>query len=520
MKKTILGVSLLILITSLLSFFGLKYYLNRTVLLKEVTLEAGIDKLKISDFYKNKKYNLTAKFATNIKEIILNVVGDYEIFIIENKKTHAVKLHLVDTTKPNVVFKDIVKDKNYKINAEDFIEKVYDLSPIKYEIDNIPELNEYKDYYVDVKVIDKYNNTTSKKCKMTITFIKPEIVYELGDNLTKEDILFDISYANHISDEEINKIKNAVPGLYELNINVNNAIYTAKIKVQDTKAPNLNLKEVKLYLGETIKGKEAFIDSVSDASGEVITNLKTNYDLKKEGIQNITIEAIDKYGNKVEKTTTLTIIKDNEGPEFSGLKEITVKKNTIIDYESGVSAYDKKDGKVPFSFNANNVNINRQGTYYVTYTSKDNSGNITSKKRKIIIEHDNNDLNELINTYFEKAGNNYESARLYVQQSIKYNSNWGGEDPVWYGLTTFTGNCYVHALTYKAFLDKLGYENQLIWTTDKTHYWNLIKINGVWKHSDSTPGTKHTMISAENDETRYAHLQGRNWDRTLWPEAL
>ena len=84
-----------------------------------------------------------------------------------------------------------------------------------------------------------------------------------------------------------------------------------------------------------------------------------------------------------------------------------------------------------------------------------------------------------INTYFEKAGNDYESARLYVQQTIKYNSNWGGEDPVWYGLTTFTGNCYVHALIYKTFLDKLGYENQLIWTTDQTHYWNLIKINGV-----------------------------------------
>ena len=520
MKKVIIKVSLLILFTLLISFLGIKYYLSRTVLLKEVTLEAGISKLKMADFYKNRKYNLTAKFVTDISSIDLNKVNDYDIYIIENNKSHVVKLHLVDTTKPKVIFKDLIKNKDYIINAEDFIEKVDDISSLRYEIDSIPTLDKYKDYEIDVKVIDKYNNITSKKCKLTIAFIKSEIIYEIGDNLSKEDLLYDNDYAKYILDSDLKRIKESDPGIYELNTKVDDKIYTTKIIVQDTKAPTLKLKEVKIYLGDTIKGKEEFIDSVYDASGEVITNLKSNYDLKKEGSQNIIIEAIDKNGNKVEKSTTLNIIKDNDGPVFSGLKELTVKKKTAINYESGVSAYDKKDGKVAFSFNASNVDVNSQGTYYVTYTAKDKSGNTTTKKRKIIIEHDKNDLNNLIDKYFKNAGNTYETARLYVQKNIKYNSNWGGDDPVWYGLTTFTGNCYVHALTYKAFLDKLGYENKLIWTTDKTHYWNLVKINGVWKHSDSTPGTKHTMISAENDETRYANLQGRDWDRSKWPEAL
>ena len=59
----------------------------------------------------------------------------------------------------------------------------------------------------------------------------------------------------------------------------------------------------------------------------------------------------------------------------------------------------------------------------------------------------------------------------------------------------------------------------LIWTTDKTHYWNLIKLNGVWRHTDSTPGNKHSMIENETDAVRYEHLQERDWDRSKWPAA-
>jgi transglutaminase-like putative cysteine protease len=108
--------------------------------------------------------------------------------------------------------------------------------------------------------------------------------------------------------------------------------------------------------------------------------------------------------------------------------------------------------------------------------------------------------------------------RNWVRNNIGYNSNWGGDDPVWYGLKNRTGNCYVHAKCLDALLKAHGYETQLIWVTDKSHYWNLVKIDGQWKHLDSTPGSRHSKYyQPMNDEQRYSCLQGRDWDRTQWP---
>ena len=82
-----------------------------------------------------------------------------------------------------------------------------------------------------------------------------------------------------------------------------------------------------------------------------------------------------------------------------------------------------------------------------------------------------------------------------------------------------SGNCYVHALCFQALLREKGYETMLIWTTDKTHYWNLVKINGSWKHMDSTPDRNHRKISIMNDEQRLSTLSGRTWDRSAFPSA-
>ena len=52
---------------------------------------------------------------------------------------------------------------------------------------------------------------------------------------------------------------------------------------------------------------------------------------------------------------------------------------------------------------------------------------------------------------------------------------------------------------------------------DKTHYWNLVYLNGKWVHMDSTPGVRHERYSIMNDELRYETLSGRDWDRNQWP---
>ena len=71
----------------------------------------------------------------------------------------------------------------------------------------------------------------------------------------------------------------------------------------------------------------------------------------------------------------------------------------------------------------------------------------------------------------------------------------------------------------QALLKEKGYATQLIWVTDKSHYWNLVKIGGVWRHMDATPDSNHRKISIMTDEQRLSTLKGRDWDHSAWPAA-
>ena len=48
-----------------------------------------------------------------------------------------------DTTAPQVTFKDITKSLNYKIDVNDFIAEKSDLSEMKVELIEAPEITEY-----------------------------------------------------------------------------------------------------------------------------------------------------------------------------------------------------------------------------------------------------------------------------------------------------------------------------------------------------------------------------------------
>lgn len=512
--KTILGIlSVLIVISAILffSFFGLK---------KETTMEIGTKNIELKDFYKHEFVFAGSKLKTDMKKINFNKVGKHQILIDTLFGEKKVTLNLVDTTPPKVKFQDVVQSLDYQINPEDFIVSKEDLSKMTVELKEKIEIKDYKDYKVTILVKDQYNNITEKECNLKISLIKPNLQVELGNPLTKQDLLYEPEkYGDLIKQEEIDKINNSGIGDYEIKIRYGNNEFTSKIKVQDTKGPDLELQDITIYDDQTVNGKEAFIKSVHDASSEVTTTLKTEIDYTKIGTQTITIEAIDKYNNVTTKTANLTIRKDTEAPNLYGLNALTVNKYTNVDLYKGVSAWDEHDGNVSVQIQTNGFTTSKYGTYYVTYTATDKVGNTVSKKRKIIVNHDQEDTNQKIREVASTLSGNYEEIRRWVHNNIRYNSNYGNPDPIWYGLTNKAGNCVVHAEIYKALLEQKGYEVMLIWTTDKSHYWNLVKINGVWRHSDSTPTDRHNMISAATDAERLAHLQGRDWDHSKWPKA-
>lgn len=513
----IILICLIILIIAVISFFVYKMLSRK---FKDVTLELGIEELKVQDFVTDESFAKDAKFLTDISTIDLKQVGTYEIELQYKDEKQKVKLTISDTTAPTVEFQDLEKYIDYQINPEDFIKSKSDLSEMTVSLASPVQISDYGTYDVTVNVKDKYDNLTSKTCKLDITWVKENYVLEYGTTLTKDMLLYNPEKdSNTISDEDMNTINSSVPGEYDIKSSLDGKEKNIHIIIQDTTPPTLELKEVTIYDDESVDTKDPFIVSAEDASGEVTTTLKTQIDNSIVGTQDVVIEAVDKYGNKTEQTTKLNRIKDTEGPVFSGVSNLSVSKNASIDYYSGVTARDAKEGKKDFTVNSSSVDTSKAGTYYAVYTSSDSKGNTTTYKRKVTVKHDSTDVASLVKEISAQCGNGVEEIRDFVRKKITYGHSYGDGDPVWYGFTNWTGNCYVHALCFQALLRDKGYETQLIWTTDKSHYWNIVKINGSWKHMDSTPDRNHRKISIMNDEQRLSTLSGRTWDRSAWPTA-
>ena len=345
---------------------------------------------------------------------------------------------------------------------------------------------------------------------------------ELGEtNVTLENFLKnseDIENSKLFTDLEtitFDKI-----GKYPIELSYNDKKETVNLNIVDTTKPELKLKAITIYNDEKMPTKDDFIESVSDLSHSITTALETAIDSTLIGDQEIVISATDESGNKREEKTILTIKKDETKPVFKGLTNLTVDKNGKVDYEKGVSVTDDRDGTLKFTYDASAVDLAKSGTYFVTYTATDSSGNVATSKRKITVASDKLDTNSLVQKVADSLSSDPEKLRDYCRNNIKYSHNDGGNDPVYYGLTKHNGDCYVHAMCFKSLLDAKGIENQLIWVTDKSHYWNLVFYNGGWWHLDSTPSGNHSKVFL-SDAQKLADtgVHGKTWDTSAWPAS-
>lgn len=512
----ILGIIILICIAILA-------YLIVNPKFKDIQIELGTKELKIEDFLTLPLYKNGAEFVTDMSQIDLTQVEEYKIKLQYRGKEQTVTLKIADTTPPEVTTQNITKYIDYQINPEDFIIEKKDESEMTVELIETPEIEEFGNYNVTIKVKDSQGNEIIKTCVLTITWIKPEIEVELGTELTLADIVFDVDeYGENVSEEDFANVNTLEIGEYIVNAEREGIQYQTKIIVQDTTPPVLELTDITIYDDETVSDYTEFIKTVSDASGEPTTTLITTIDYSIVGTQSVVIEAVDVNGNKTEQTAVLTIKKDTDGPVISGLRNISVAKYGTIDYYSGVSAYDKKDGYCTVTVDSSRVNTNVAGTYYATYTATDIKGNTTTESRRVTVEHNQEDTTQKFNEFYNNylAGKDPVGMASAIREHIGYSSNWGGSDPVWYGLTEGRGNCYVHASIMQRALQKAGYSSQIIYLMDQSHYWNLVNVGEVWRHIDATPSVNHTLgLLTDAQKLADTGLHGKTWDVTKWPAA-
>ena len=273
---------------------------------KNINVEIGTnEKVSLSDFVIDTKYLDNSQLITNLDEVDYSKVGEYKVILSNDGREEEVTLNLVDTTPPKVKFKNIEKYIDYTINADDFIEEKNDLSEMQVEVVDVPEITEFKDYDIKVRVKDIYGNETRNICKLYVKWIKDEFAMEKGHELTREDLLFNVETDKDLLDDaHLKEITNSEIGDYEIKTTKNGIEKTTIIKITDLTPPTLVLKDISIYDDERISGKDSFIVSATDASGEVTTTMTTELDYNKLGAQQVVIEAVDKYGNKTEQTAT------------------------------------------------------------------------------------------------------------------------------------------------------------------------------------------------------------------------
>ena len=485
----------------------------------DLTVELGTETINIEDFMTKFADVNNAGFVTDLSNVDISSVGSIPLTLRSGYKIETVTLTVEDTTPPEVEFIPRLEETpDYKPDPYDFVASCYDFSPVTaHFVGNVVVPLNYEDQSVTVVVEDAYGNAVSQVCTLSIVWLKREYTLELGELLTKEDLLFNPVRDDYmIEQDDIDAVNNSGIGEYTITSLVGENV--CRIQVVDTMPPELVLTDVSVFKGEKVT-LNSFVQSCFDVSGDVQVRFLTQPDVNTLGIQTMTIEATDINGNTTTSTATLAVVKDKQPPVIRGLSPLTVAKGSNPNYLSGVRAVDKADGVCEVSCDSSGVDLTTAGTYYVIYTSQDKDGNIAKARRAVIVGHNQEDTDALADSIAAGLSSDPEEIRDYVRNTIKYSHNSGGEDPVWYGFTNKSGDCLVHALCLQSLLTRKGYETQLIWVTNKSHYWLIINLDGVWRHIDATPGTLHTKYSLMTDEQRYSILQGRDWDRSAWPKC-
>ena len=126
----------------------------------------------------------------------------------------------------------------------------------------------------------------------------------------------------------------------------------------------------------------SFVESVEDDS-KVTLSFKNK--VTKDEKQTVTIIAKDAYGNCTMKDTTLTLKKDTEKPVIS-TDPIHVYTDSKPNYKSYIEVTDNLDLNPKIKIDSSKVKAKKEGTYKLTVTATDRSGNKAKKKISVVVE--------------------------------------------------------------------------------------------------------------------------------------
>ncbi|MDO5546479.1 MAG: DUF5011 domain-containing protein [Eubacteriales bacterium] len=381
-----------VLLCALVGLMTFTVWCDSQQVFHDLTVELGQETtLSIRDFLTPLGRPSRASFVTDPSTVDLSKVGRTSLTLMHGTQKAVVNVIVEDTTPPVAEFLT-----EYTVSVTDFLPqagalvvKTEDYSQVRAYYAEAPVIpDDYSDTTVTVVVEDTSGNKVEGHCVLHFTdWLRKSCTLELGQQLTAEMLLVNPDKDAGLLDQEALKEISASLGEHTLTVTTGSSSAQCVITVRDTTAPALVLKNVQCLPGQSPEVGD-FIVSVFDRSGEPVTSFgKELPDPYAEGAHIIAIEATDSSGNVTRKEATLWISGDMNPPVIQGAdKDMTVEKGASPDFLTGVSATDDVDGSCDVTVDTSRLNLAKEGTYTITYSAMDNSGNVGTCQRNITVK--------------------------------------------------------------------------------------------------------------------------------------
>ncbi len=379
-------------------------------------------------------------------------------------------------------------------------------------------------------------------CAILATVLNPavteKVTLEAGDPVTM-GLFMKSSPQDGKFVTDVAAIDTSVPGVYAVIIEYDGKTYDCSLTIEDTTPPSGVTVPMTVPLGAELDPYKCVAD-VRDVT-EVTVYFKSTPDLTVSGEHRETVVLMDTSGNKTELPVTVTVLADTVPPVISGTHDIEAFVGGSIQYREGVTV---TDDQAPYIINdyevdSTKVNVNKPGSYEVTYRAADAAGNTTevtvtvtiteklagydevmAEARDVLAQITTSSMDDMDVAYAIYRWALYNIA--YVDTSDKSSWTIGAHQ----AFTQRSGDCFVYFAACKALLTAAGIENMDIVKSDTSHsrhYWNLINLGDGWYHLDATPrkgtGDNFFMVTdAELEAYSKAHNDSHIFNSDDYPE--
>jgi hypothetical protein len=223
---------------------GIYFSNNSNKLYENVTVEAGIKTLDVSQFIINAK--TVGAFKTDISTIDMKVPGVYEVEIQVGKKVHSSKLTVQDTVAPSAEAVNQEVWAKEEREAKDFVKNIIDVSNVKVSYKEKPDFSKGGMQEVLIVLEDASGNKSELKATLTV--------------------------------------------------------------ILDTEPPKINgTKDQTVFIGDTVSYKKDVTVTDNRDENVTLEVDSSAVNLKKAGSYNVIYSATDASGNRATSTVTLTV---------------------------------------------------------------------------------------------------------------------------------------------------------------------------------------------------------------------